>query len=354
MDPLENIVLSLGAYSLWGNTAVEYLIALGVFFGSLILVKLVLLVVVSRLKNLAEKTETDVDDVLVGAIHGVKKLTYSLVALFIASRYLLMNELGYKVISALFVIAIAVEVVRVFQLFLVYGLKKFVSRGTASESIVHAGKVFGGIALWTVAFVFVLSNLGVNITSLIASLGIGGIAIALALQNILSDLFSSFSIYIDQPFQPGDFIVLGTDSGTVEKIGLKTTRLRTLRGEELIISNKELTTARVQNLKRMDRRRDVVTLGVTYETPKEKLEKIPGIIEEIIVKEDKVTFDRCHLLNFGPYSLDFELVYYVETREYVIYADIKQRIHLAIIQAFVKEGIEFAYPTQVQYRRQET
>jgi small-conductance mechanosensitive channel len=195
----------------------------------------------------------------------------------------------------------------------------------------------------------VISNLGVDITSLIAGIGIGGIAIALALQNILSDLFSSFSIYFDKPFKVGDFIVVGEHMGSVEKIGIKTTRVRSPQGEEIVIANQELTTARVQNFRRLERRRNLVTLGVTYETPLAKLKKVTGIIEDIINKQKDATFDRVHFQSFGDFSLNYQIVYYVESEEYGVFMDVQQAINFAIMEAFEKEGIEFAYPTQTLY-----
>jgi small-conductance mechanosensitive channel len=192
----------------------------------------------------------------------------------------------------------------------------------------------------------VLSNLDINISSLVASLGIGGIAVALALQNVLGDMFSSFSIYADKPFRVGDFIVIGKDQGTVEKIGMKTTRIRTLQGEELVVSNKELTSTRVQNFKKMKRRRVLFQLGVVYGTKPEQLESISKIIKEIVDKIDGVDYDRCHFSTYGDFSLNFEVVFYVNSSDYADYMNKKEKANLAIYKRFAEEKIEFAYPTQ--------
>jgi small-conductance mechanosensitive channel len=203
-----------------------------------------------------------------------------------------------------------------------------------------------GAILWTLAIVLVLQNLGYNITALVGGLGVIGIAIAFALQNVLSDLFAYFIIMLDKPFKKGDFIIVGEDMGTVKKIGKKTTRISTLEGQELIISNKELSEARINNYGRMNTRRVVFKIGVTYETPRQKLAKVTDIIKSIIETQDKAKIDRSNLYNFGDYSLDFETVYYIATPDYNTFMDIQEKINFSIIQAFEEEGIQFAYPTQ--------
>jgi small-conductance mechanosensitive channel len=194
-----------------------------------------------------------------------------------------------------------------------------------------------------------LSNIGVDVTPLLAGASIGGIAIAFALQNVLTDVFASFSIYFDKPFRVGDFITVGADSGTVKRIGIKTTRLQSLQGEELIISNKQLTESRINNFKRMDKRRGVFTFGVIYQTEIKKLEKIPKIITDIITKNKTAELDRVHFKSFGDSSLDYEVVYYVKSSDYRVFMDIQQEINLEIIHQFQKEGIEFAYPTKTVF-----
>jgi len=208
------------------------------------------------------------------------------------------------------------------------------------------------VIIWAIGGLLVLSNLGVNVTSLIAGLGIGGVAIALALQNILSDLFASFSIYFDKPFEVGDFIVVGANSGTVEKIGIKTTRIRALQGEEVIISNAELTKSRVQNFKKLKERRVVVRPGVLYETKHELLKEIPTLLQKAVDATEKTRFDRANLAEYGDSAIVFELVYYVLSGDYKEYMNLNEKILLAVKEAFDKKGIEFAYPTQTVYVRQ--
>ncbi len=208
------------------------------------------------------------------------------------------------------------------------------------------------IGVWIFVFLIILDNLpGVEITTLIAGLGIGGIAVGLAVQNILSDLFSSVSIALDKPFVIGDTIKVGEFVGTVESIGLKSTRLRSISGEQLIFTNSDLLSSRIQNFKRLERRRVIFSLGVTYETSTENLEKIPRLVEEIISTKPNVTFDRAHFKEFGAFSLNFEIVYYVDTSDFRYFMDVQQEINLEIFRKFNERGIQFAYPTQVIYTR---
>jgi small-conductance mechanosensitive channel len=191
--------------------------------------------------------------------------------------------------------------------------------------------------------------LGYNVNSLIAGLGIGGIAVALAVQNILGDLFSSFTLLLDKPFQVGDYIVIGADSGTVERIGMKTTRIKSLQGEELIVPNAELTGTRIQNFKKMTKRRVVFLIGITYETPHDKIKKVNDIVASIVNKSEHAELDRVHFKEFGDFSLNFEVVFYVNSSVYAVYMDTRQEINFALKEKFDKEGISFAYPTQTLF-----
>jgi small-conductance mechanosensitive channel len=203
------------------------------------------------------------------------------------------------------------------------------------------------IIIWAIGAVFLLDNLGFDISAVIASLGIGGLAIAFAAQGVLGDLFSYFSIILDRPFSLGDFINVGDIFGTVEYIGIKTTRIKSIGGEQVIIANTDLTSSRIRNFKHMTRRRIAFNLGVLYETPQEKLAMLPVIIQQIIDSQEFTTFDRAHFLSYGDFSLNYEIVYYVESGDYALSMDIQQKINLAIFEAFAQEKIEFAYLTNV-------
>lgn len=204
------------------------------------------------------------------------------------------------------------------------------------------------IAIFALALMVALDNLGVQIKPLLAGLGIGGIAIALAVQTVLGDLFASLSITLDKPFEIGDSLVVEDASGTVERIGIKSTRLRSVNGEQIIIANADLLKSRVRNYKRMRERRYVFTVGVTYETPRERLAEIPSIIEAAVRAQPKTRFDRSHLLGFGESALNFETVYFVTEPDYLLFANTQQAINFALLEEFAKRGIEFAYPTQRQ------
>ena len=203
--------------------------------------------------------------------------------------------------------------------------------------------------LWVVGAIFLLANLGLNVSALVAGLGVGGLAIALAAQGVLQDLFAYVSILLDRPFQLGDFIIVGEAIGTVERIGIKTTRLRSLGGEELVMANTDLLSSRIQNYRRMEERCIAFSIGVTYETPLERLREIPELMQQILAQTDNVRFERCHFKAYGDFSLTFETVYYLTSSDYGAYMDAQQQINLALKQAFDARGIEFAYPTQVLY-----
>lgn len=343
----------LKSIEFYHNSGYDYFLALAIFVGLIIVLKIFQAFILLKLKNLAKKTKTDFDDVMIEIFRKVKPPFYFFVALYFGIKMLVLPNLLESVISVLFIIAIVYEVIRGLERLVDYFMDKYLARIEKSEeshatsvSMVKTLKLFFRIGLWMVGIIMVLGNLGVNITSLVASLGIGGIAIALALQNILSDIFSSFSIYMDKPFVVGDFIQVDTNRGTVEKIGIKSTRIRTPEGEELIVSNQELTTARVQNFRRMQKRRNQFNLGVVYGISSEKLEKIPGLIKDIVNSVDGAEFDRCNFASYGDSSLNFEVVYFVSSREMRDFMDVNEKVNLEIYKRFEKEKIEFAYPTQ--------
>jgi len=203
------------------------------------------------------------------------------------------------------------------------------------------------LALWVIAFLMVLDNFGFNITALVASLGIGGIAVALAVQNILGDLFASLSIMLDKPFEIGDFIIVGDVLGSVEHIGLKTTRLRGLGGEQVIFSNGDLLKSRIHNHKRMATRRVAFVLRVAYGSSEQELARIPVLIREVIDAEADAAFERAHFFNYGEWSLNFEVVYHFQSPDYIKHMDTQQAILLGIYRRFEREGIRFAHPLSI-------
>ncbi len=201
-------------------------------------------------------------------------------------------------------------------------------------------------ALWVVFSLLMLQNLGVQVTALITGLGIGGIAIALAVQNVLGDLLASLSIIFDRPFEVGDFVIVGDLMGTVENVGLKTTRMTSLSGEQLVFNNSDLLSSRIRNYKRMRERRILFEIGVIYGTTKEQLEMIPDRVKAAVETQENTRFDRCHFKAFGDSALLFETVYYMLVPDYNAYMDTQQAINLQLYENLTSEGIEFAFPTQ--------
>jgi small-conductance mechanosensitive channel len=241
------------------------------------------------------------------------------------------------------------------------GVTAWLDRYTQQELVTDRGaattmRAMGFVAqlvIWVVLLMVALDNLGIDITTLIAGLGVGGIAVALATQNILGDLFASLSIVLDKPFVLGDFVIVDNLMGTVEHIGLKTTRVRSLWGEQVVFSNADLLKSRLRNFGRMQERRIVFRIGVTYQTPRAVVARIPGILREAITSQEKVRFDRAHFASFGDSSLDFEAVYYVLVPDFLPYMDTQQAINLKIMERFEEEGIEFAYPTRTVFLARE-
>ncbi len=335
-----------------GNLVSDWLIALGIFLAAWIVLKIFKAVFVSRLKKLSKKTKTDIDDMVIDAIDAIKWPFYFLVSIYFALKFVVVHGMIEKIIYVLLLITTAYYALKFAERIVDFGTEIIIKQKEDAQenaSIVRFLNTLIKIVLWVGVIVFVLSNLGYNVTSLIAGLGIGGIAIALALQSILGDLFSSLTIYFDKPFKVGDSIMLGNQMGTVKKVGIKTTRIQSLQGEELVVSNSELTTAQIRNFGVMERRRAAFNIGVTYDTPVAKMKKIPEMIKKIIEKEKETEVDRIHFKTFGDFSLIYEIVYYYNSGEYAEYLDAQERINLAIMEKFEKEDIEMAFPTQTVY-----
>lgn len=333
-----------------GNSVQDWMIAGAIFIGIIVVLMIFKSVLLVRVSKFASKTKVKFDDAVIQYLDKVGILFYAAVALYVAVQGLVIPQAAKIVVQAIFLIAIVSEAIKLLELIIRSIIQSKYFNGGKGESTVSAAlSLLIKVVLWSTGLLLILSNLGINITSLVASLGIGGIAIAFALQNILGDIFSSFSIAFDKPFEEGDYIVVGEHKGNVKHIGLKTTRLQALQGEEIVISNTELTSARVQNFKKMEERRISFTIGVTYETPSEKIRRIPDIVQKIIEQCKGADFDRAHFAELADSSLNFEIVYYVKSSEYKDYMDTQQQINLALIEEFEKEGIDFAYPTQTLY-----
>ncbi|MFT7507018.1 MAG: small-conductance mechanosensitive channel [Acidimicrobiales bacterium] len=339
--------------------AADYVAALILFAALIVVFKLLQVVVIGRLQVLSKKTTTDIDDVIIEAIKGIRAWVYILVALYAALQIFTLPSTVAVIFSGVVYLTLVWQGIEIALCFIAYGTSRFLEKDEDGDGEIDLGSttashlvtLIARIALWTFGIIFVLSNMGIEVTSLIAGLGIGGIAVALALQGVLSDLFASFSIYLDKPFRIGDYIVLGTDSGTVEKIGVKTTRIRTLQGEELVVSNAELTTARVQNFKKMKERRTSMQFGITYETPHEKVKQVNGMVERILESIEGARLDRVHFTTFADSALLFDVVFYVDSPNYADFLDRQQKFNFDLMDKFSEVGIEFAYPTQTVYHK---
>lgn len=231
--------------------------------------------------------------------------------------------------------------------------KKKLREDAVSVTMLSALAFFFRVLVWAALVLIALSHFGVDITALVAGLGVGGIAIALAVQNILKDVFASLSIILDKPFVIGDFIIVDNLMGTIEDIGLKTTRVRSLTGEKLIFPNSNLLESRIKNYRDMRERRVLFSIGVVYQTPAQKVRAIPGIIKEIVETNENARFERSHFNSFGDSALGFETVYWITSPDYNAFMDTQQKIFLGIMERFEKEGIEFAYPTRTLFLKNE-
>ncbi|MEX0918902.1 MAG: mechanosensitive ion channel family protein [Candidatus Paceibacterota bacterium] len=331
----------------FGNSVQAYLIALGLLIAFLIVFKIIQTIILRRLADLAEKTTTDIDNTLIDIVRRIRPGFYSFLALFLAVKSLILPALLIMIINWILIIWVTYQAIIALQILIDYAFRKKMSEESGNtEQALRTLSIISKGVLWVVGILFILSNMGVNVTSAMAGLGIGGIAIALALQNILGDLFSSFAIYFDKPFEIGDFIVVGDKVGTVEKIGIKTTRLRALQGEEIVMANKELTSAQIQNFKKMAERRVVFHFGVTYGTETAKLKKIPAMIKEIFGQLSQARLDRAHFSRFDDSALTYEVVYYTNSADYDLYMDTQQEINLSLKDAFDEASISLAFPTR--------
>ncbi len=347
-----NFLNNLTWQTLWyHNTLNSYLWALGLFVILIIIFKVIVYRFWRRLEKISKHTKTDLDDKLVKMGESIRPSFYLVFALWLATRALVLNNIISSIIDILLILVIFYQSSILLEAFLKYWVNKKIESSAERNNIFSLLLVSLRIIIWTLALLLVLSNLGININSLIAGLGIGGIAIALAAQSLLSDIFASITIYFDKPFKVGDFIVLddGQTTGTVQRIGFKTTRLAALDGEEIIITNSDLLSHKIHNYKGMKKRRIVIDFGVVYSTPQEKMKAIPAMVKVIIDSIPEIDFDRAHFKKFGDSALIFEVVYFVTTGDYKAYLDYNQTLHLQLKEKFEQEKIELAFPTQTIY-----
>jgi small-conductance mechanosensitive channel len=335
------------------NTLVEWLTFLAIVVVLMASIVFVRNVLARRLRVYARRTTTTLDDLLALTLAATRPTLLLPVALYIGAQSLTLPATLVHFLSQTAIVVLLVQSALWGNRF----ISEWVSRATIAKQTQDAAAAttmsflgyMARVALWVLIFLLTLDNLGFNITTLLAGLGIGGVAVALAAQNILSDLFASLSIVLDKPFVIGDFIVVGDFLGTVEHIGVKTTRIRSLGGEQIVFSNTDLLGSRIKNYKRMQERRVLFGFGVIYQTTPDQLAAIPGMVRDIIQSQGRTRFDRAHFKDYGDSSLNFEVVYYVLDSDYNVYMDIQQSINLALYTRFQRAGIEFAYPTRTLY-----
>jgi len=335
------------AHKYWGTQLEDWLVAGAMALAITASCTLFQRLAVLRTRRWAEHTTTRVDDIVVSFIASLRFLFFLALGLWVASEYVALSrgvQRGFRTaVSLLTLIQVGLSLQAGIRT-LAQGLAK--DADGEAKTATSATAFIGSLTVWVILIMTGFSVLGFEISALVAGLGVGGVAAALAVQNILGDLFASLSIYFDRPFNLGDFIIVGDEMGTVEKIGLRTTRVRSLGGEQIVFANGDLTKSRLRNYKRMEERRVVFSLGVEYGTKLEQLREIPGLIRSIVEAQPGTRMDRAHFKEYGDFALLFEVVYYVLSPDYNVYMDVQQAINLAVFAAFAERDIQFAFPTQ--------
>ncbi|MDZ4709845.1 MAG: mechanosensitive ion channel family protein [Saprospiraceae bacterium] len=335
-----------------GNPLKDWAIAVGFIVAVFMLINLLKKPALKRLQKWTASTANAFDDFIILTLETTIIPLLYFITVYLALQYLEFDTKAERVLKVAILFVSTFYLLRLATSFISYIVTSFIGREEGNESKQKQARglilVLKGV-IWILGIVFLLNNSGYDVTTLIAGLGIGGIAIALAAQTILGDLFSYFVIFFDRPFEIGDFIIVEDKIGTVEYIGIKTTRIKSISGEQIVFSNKDLTDSRLHNFKRMQRRRVIFKTGVTYQTSSDLLKKIPVMIKEIVGSKENADFDRSHFSEFGDFSLNFETIYFINSNDYNIYMDVQQKIYIEILERFKKENIEFAYPTQTLF-----
>jgi small-conductance mechanosensitive channel len=329
----------------------DYLLLLIILAGSFIAFKLILMLIIGRLNYLAKTTNNRWDNLLAKGLHKIGWPFLLLVAAWLAGKYSALGAAYNKFFDVLMIIGATWTIARVTAAILKEVVIYRLGQDKNSAGIIQFVTVGSKIILWIIGLLLILSNLGVNVTSLVAGLGVGGIIIAFALQNVLSDLFSSLAIYLDKPFQVGDFISVGADKGWVEKIGIKTTRIKSADGQMIVIGNKDLTNSVIQNFDTLEKRRVKFNLSLEYDTSATKCRLALKIIKEAISSTEHADYERAHFYAFGESALLYEVIYYVEGADYKRYLDVQQSINFKIKRGFEQAEIAMAYPTQTIYQK---
>ncbi len=340
----------------FGNTVQEYLIALGGILIGILLVRAFKHIILKRVGQALAKTKSNIDDFIVESVGRFLIPIAYFTIIYGGLKSLVWPDRFMAILEVVYVVVLTYYAIRLISSIILMVLKSYLKNQEGGEEKV---KQLGGIMLiingviWMIGLLFMFGNLGYDVSAIIAGMGIGGIAIALAAQNILGDLFNYFVIFFDRPFEVGDFLVIQDKNGIVDKIGIKTTRIRTLSGEQLVFANSDLTNSRIHNFKQMQRRRIVFTIAVSYDTPIEQVRMVPELLKEVVQSEKTVDFDRAHFKGFGESGLEYEVVYIINNPDFNAYMDIQQDYNFQIYQRFEELGIAIALPTRTLYVRNE-
>jgi small-conductance mechanosensitive channel len=333
-----------------GNALHDYLLAVLTFIAVWWILLALRRFLSSRINAIAVSQQSPYWALLRDLVREIRSYFFPVMAFYVATRRLEISPVVTRYITIFCLSVLVIQAVKIASELLVFFLtrnqREDASCDLAARNTNRNIVLLVRLSLWSAGVLFILDNAGFNVGTFIAGLGIGGVAIALASQAILGDTFSSFAISLDKPFEPGDFIVVDDFQGTIEQIGLKTTRMRSLSGELLVFSNTDLCKSRLRNFKKMHERRVVCRIGVTYETSFANVKKIPVMLKSIVEDQKNVRVERVHFASYGDSALIYELVYYVGSREMIDYMDIQQEINFRIFEEFAKAGISMAYPTR--------
>ena len=350
---MQNLIDRLGESHLAGISYFDWGVALVAMVAAYLAMMLALRVASDRLRAFTARTKNSTDDVIVNVLASTNRGLLLAAAVLIGIGTLDLGARWSARVDQAWFVAVALQLALWLNRGTGVAVRAYeVRHGRSNGQLSASGTLlswFLRTLLWVVIVLAILSNLGVNITAFVASLGVGGIALALAVQNILGDLFASLSIAVDKPFEVGDFIISNAGLGTVEYVGLKTTRIRALSGEQIVVGNTDLLKQPVQNFRRMQERRIVFGFRVARDTPPDVVEAIPAMVRKLVQADTLLRFDRAHFQSFGESSLDFEVVYYVLDPDYNRYMDAQQRLNLGLLRAFAEHGIQLAYPSRTLY-----
>lgn len=340
---------------MYGASVTRWLLALATLFGSYLVLSVLQRWLKHRVGKFAASTTTEWDDLVVEIISRTRWFFLLVLSLEAAARVVPLNRTASVVLRGALMVAGLLQAGVWGNGIIAFLADRYTRLKTggdvASRATVYALGYGARIALWIVLGVTTLDFFNIHVTALLTGLGIGGVAVALAAQNVLGDLFAALAIVLDRPFVIGDFVIFDDLKGEILNIGLKTTRIKSLGGEEIVVANSDLLKSRIRNYRRMKERRVVFTLDVTYDTPPDVVARIPGIVRGIVEARANTRFDRCHFLAFAASSLQVETVYFVLDPDYNRYADIQHAINLDILRRFAAEKVDFAFPSRTVYLR---